>query len=118
MGKAVMVVDDELDNVKITKAILEKEGYEIITANSGDDCLEKLKSGKKPDLILMDIMMPGTPVKEVVAKIKGIKIVYLSSVRMSNKEKDELKKTGNVIDFLEKPYDVKELVRKIKKIIG
>jgi len=47
MGKAVMVVDDELDNVKITKAVLEKEGYEVVTANSGDDCLKKLKSGKK-----------------------------------------------------------------------
>jgi len=73
---------------------------------------------KKPDLILMDIMMPGTPVKEVVAKIKGIKIVYLSSVRMSGEEKVELKKVGNIVDFLEKPYDIKELIEKVKKIIS
>jgi len=112
-----MIVDDEIDNLKVTKTILEKEGYSVITASSGDDCLKKLEKGAKPDLILMDIMMPGTPVKEIIPKIKGTKIIYLSSVGMGDKEKKELN-VGNTVDFIQKPYDVKVLVDKIKKAVA
>ena len=73
MAKKIMVVDDEADIRSSVKTILEKEGYEVITAVNGDDCLKKLEKGK-PDLILLDIMMPGTPVREIVKKIKEVKI--------------------------------------------
>ena len=117
MSKIIMVVDDEPDRLELVKAILGKEEYIIITASSGEDCLKKLKTGKKPDLILMDIIMPGTPVKEVVSKIKGIKIAYFTSAGMSDEEKEKLK-TDNVVDFIEKSVDTKELVKRVKKIIG
>lgn len=113
--KTVMVVDDESDNRTTVKTILKKEGYTVLTANNGDDCLKKLEK-EKPDLILMDIMMPGTPVKEVVKKIKGIKIAYLSVVRVSEAETEELV-SKNIVDFIQKPFDLEDFVRRVKKIL-
>lgn len=110
-----MVVDDEEDNRKAVKLVLEKNGYSVTTAIDGDDCLRLLKD-EKPDLILMDIMMPGTPVIEVVDQIKNIKIAYLSVVRTSEAEKEQLLKNKNVVDFIQKPFDINELIQKVKKL--
>lgn len=117
MPKKIMVVDDEPDNIATVKAVLEQNGYAVESASNGDECLEKLK-GYKPDLILMDIMMPGTPVREVVKQIKDIKIAYLSVVRTSEAEKEELLGQKNLVDFIQKPFDIDELLQKVKKIVG
>ena len=118
-GKTIMVVDDEPDNIETVKMLLEREGYEIIEARNGDECLEELKGMKeKPDLILMDVMMPGTPVKKVVDQIKGIKVAYLTVVRTSEAEKEDLLNSKNVVDFIQKPFDIDDLVKKVKKIVG
>ena len=118
MSKLVMVVDDEADVRSTVKTVLEKKGYEVITASNGDDCLKKLEGGDKPGLILMDIMMPGTPIKEIIPKIKGIKILYFSSVKMSDEEKKGLEKMGNVVGFIQKPFDINEFVKRVKSLIG
>ncbi len=117
MAKKIMVVDDEPDVRATVKTVLEKNGYKVVTAVDGDDCLKKLK-GEKPDLILLDIMMPGTPVREVILKVKGTKIAYLSVVRTSEAEKEDLMKAKNIVDFIQKPFDVKELLTRVKKIVG
>ncbi|MBI4146828.1 response regulator [Candidatus Woesearchaeota archaeon] len=115
--KTIMIVDDEEDIRETAKTICEKAGYEVITAANGDDCLEKLKKAK-PDLILMDIMMPGTPVKEVVKKIKGVPIAYCSVVRTSDAEREQLLQEGNVVDFIQKPFDINDLLRRVKKLVA
>lgn len=111
-----MVVDDEADIRDTVKVILEKEGYTVVTASNADDALKK-EAAAKPVLILMDIMMPGTPVREVVPKLKS-KVAYLSVVRTSEAEKENLTKTKNIVDFIQKPFDVEELIRRVKKITG
>ena len=117
--KTIMVVDDEPDNITTVKTVLEKNGYTVITAVSADDCLKKVEGGEKPNLILMDIMMPGTPVREVIPKLpKSIKIAYLSVVRTSEAEKEDLLKEGNIVDFIQKPFDIDDLLKKVKKIVG
>ncbi len=115
--KLIMVVDDEADNISTVTSVLEANGYDVVSANSGDDCLEKLKTNK-PVLILMDIMMPGTPVRDVVKKIKNIKIAYLSVVRTSEAEKENLLGQSNIVDFIQKPFDINELLTKVKKLVG
>jgi DNA-binding response OmpR family regulator len=115
MPKKIMIVDDEPDIRDTVKTILKKEGYNVVTAVSGDDCLKKIN--EKPDLILMDIMMPGTPTKDIVNKIKGIKIAYLSVVRVSEADKEDLMKNKNIVDYIQKPFNVKELVMRVKKIL-
>ena len=117
MKKTIMVVDDEADIRSTVKSILEKNGYKVVTAVNGDDCLKKLPK-QRVDLILMDIMMPGTPVKEIVPKIKNTKIAYLSVVRTSEAEKEELLKSKNIVDFIQKPFDINDLLKKVKKLVG
>ena len=118
MVKTVMVVDDEPDNVDTVKTVLEKNGYKVLTASNGDHCLKELKKHKKVDLILMDIMMPGTTVREVVSQIKKIKIAYLTVVRTSEAEREQLMKKKNIVDYIQKPFDVDDLLKRVKKIVG
>lgn len=113
MVKKIMVVDDEPDVRSTVKTVLEKNGFQVLEATTGDDCLKKLKTAK-PNLILMDIMMPGTPANEVIPKIKNVKVVYLSVVRTSDAEKEELMKQKNVVGFIQKPFDIDSLVKKVK----
>lgn len=117
MAKTIMFVDDEPDIRETVKVILEKNGFKVVTCVSADECLERLKEAK-PDLILFDIMMPGTPVKEIIPKIKGTKIAYLSVVRISEAEKEDLMKSENIVDFIQKPFDINDLVERVKKIVG
>lgn len=120
MVKQIMIVDDEPDIVESAKVILEREGYRTISAINADECLEKLKK-VTPDLILLDIMMPGMAVKEMLKRIKenkkwrNIKIIYLTVVRMAEAEKADLLKEVNIVDFIEKPFDINDLVRRVKK---
>ena len=115
MPKTVMIVDDEPDIRETVKAVLESKGYRIVAASSGDECLEMLKT-TTPDLILMDIMMPGTPVRKVVRKIKDIKIAYLSVVRTSEAEREELI-SNNIVDFIQKPFDINELATRVDRLL-
>ncbi len=114
MKKKVLVVDDEEDIRNTIKQILEKENYLVETAVDGDDCLKKAKTFN-PDLVLMDIMMPGTPVKEVVKKINN-KVVYISVVRITEAEKENLM-GENVVGFIQKPFDIDDLIKKVKNFI-
>jgi len=115
--KTILVVDDEPDVRDVVKLILEKQSYRVITAIDGDDCLNILHE-ETPDLILLDIMMPGTPVKEIIEKIENIKIAFLSVVRTSEAEKRDLLKQKNIVDFIQKPFDVKDLIRRIGVILN
>jgi len=120
--KKIMIVDDEESLVELVKAILEREGFEVIPAYNGDECLNKLEK-LKPDLILMDMMMPKMTGKETTKKIrenpktKDIKIIFLTVVRLSEIGKDGLKKL-NVLDFITKPFDNADLVNRVKKLLG
>lgn len=111
----IMIVDDEPDIISTVNAVLEANDYDVVTAVDGDDCLEKLPN-QKVDLILMDIMMPGTPVKEVIPQIKDTKIAYLSVVRVSEAEKEDLMKLENIVDFIQKPFDINTLLERVKKL--
>lgn len=117
MAKTIMIVDDEPDVRETVKTVLEANGYAVITASNGDECLEMLKT-MKPNLILMDIMMPGTPVNKVIDQIKDVKIAYLSVVRTSEAEKEELLDSENIVDYIQKPFDVDNLLERVKKLIG
>ncbi len=116
MPKKILVVDDEPDIRESVKMILEKNGYEVITAVDGDQCLEKIQ--ENPDLILLDIMMPGTPVSEVVKQITDIKIAFMSVVRISDARKRGLTNRDNVVDFFQKPFNVTDLIDRVDIILN
>lgn len=121
--KRIMIVDDEENVLELIKVILEREGFEVIPTVSGRECLNKLENGIKPDLILMDMMMPTMTGKDTAKKIredprtKDIKIAFLTVVRLSEVGVDELKKLG-VLDYITKPFDMADLVERVRKLLG
>jgi len=115
--KTILVVDDEADIRESVKMILEPNGYTVVMADNGDDCLEKLKD-LTPDLILLDIMMPGTPVGDIIKKIPDIKIAFMSVVRISEARKKGLCDQNNIVDFLQKPFNVEDLIERVKLHVG
>ena len=117
MVKTILVVDDEPDIRDSVKLILEVNGYKVVTANDGDECL-KILNEVKPDLILLDIMMPGTPVDEIVKQIKNINIAFMSVVRISDARKRGLCSQDNIVDFFQKPFNVSDLVDRVALILN
>jgi len=122
MAKKVMVVDDEENLLELLEAVLEQAGFAVVTASDGKECLQKLKT-VKPDLILLDMMMPGMSGREVCEKIRAdpktrdLKVAFLTVARFSETGKDTLKKM-KVLDYITKPFDNDDLVRRVKKIVG
>ena len=112
----IMIADDEPDIRKSVKTILEKNGYAVVTAVNGDDLLKKLPK-QKVDLILLDIMMSGTPVREIIPQIKNTKIAFLSGIGTSEAEKEDLLKSKNTVDFIQKPFDINNLLARVKKLV-
>lgn len=116
----VMVVDDEPQILFMIKRIFAKDGYDVLTANGGKECLEILES-EKPDIILLDLMMPdmdGYAVCENVksnAKTKDIPVVFVS---VKNGEMNIIKAIElGASDYLTKPITNQLLLTKVKKII-
>jgi CheY-like chemotaxis protein len=121
MSKMIMVVDDEKDLIELVKAVLENAGFQVVGANSGKECLELLKK-VKPDLILMDVMMPEMTGIETTKRIKdnastkNIKVAFLTVARMSGVGKKELEDLGSV-DYITKPFDNEDLVDRVKRAL-
>lgn len=120
--KKIMIVDDEESLIELVRAIMEQEGYEVITAMNGEDAIDKLKTAK-PDLILLDMMMPGMSGREVCDKIrsdpktKNLKIAFLTVAKFSEAGKGVLKEM-KVLDYITKPFDNTDLIKRVKKIVG
>ncbi|NTV23673.1 MAG: response regulator transcription factor [Nanoarchaeota archaeon] len=122
MVKKILVVDDEPHISELVKAVLSVEGYDVKTASDGVSALKFLEK-QKPDLVILDMMMPGMSGREVCEKIranpktKQLKVMFVTVVKFSENGKSELEKM-NVSDYLTKPFDNAELVSRVKKVVG
>jgi len=119
-----MLVDDEKDQIFGIKVALEEtygEEYKVIPAESGKQCFDLLENEEKPDLILLDIMMPEMSGWEVYDKLrdnaswKDIPIVFLTA-RTDRIAENAGEFLGD--DYIEKPVDIKELHNRIEKILA
>lgn len=112
----ILIVDDSMFMRKILKDILSKEGHNIIEAENGAECLAKCDS-EKPDLVLLDIIMPEVDGIEVLKKIgKLAKIVVISAVGQE-KMVEEAKSLG-ALDYIVKPFDNEKVIEAVKKVLG
>ena len=115
----IMVVDDEDSIRAAVKVALELEGFEVSEAESADAAWKKLQKSK-PDLLLLDVMMPGMTPRELIKKIrddtklKDLKIIFVTAVMGA---KEALKDTKGIVATVEKPFDNKKLVAEIKKAL-
>ncbi len=115
--KRIMIVDDDPINLELLAGVLE-DGYQILSLDSGRDCLKALNNFK-PQLILLDIEMPGLDgletCKQIMAHNNEIQVIFISS-RASVEERLEGYNVGGV-DYIVKPINGHELLNKVKLII-
>ena len=113
----IMVVDDSLDSLKMMVEILQAEGYQVLPADSGELALTAIAS-QLPDLILLDIRMPGIDGFEVCRRLKGdgrtryTPIIFLSAE--ADKEERTRVFSAGAVDFVAKPFQREELLARIK----
>ena len=118
MGKTkILVVDDDPNILQLINLYLTREGFEVVTAEAGDEALRKFKSDP-PNMMLLDVMLPGMDGWQVcreVRKVSNIPVIMLTA-------KDETfdKVLGLELgadDYIVKPFDTKELVARMKAVL-
>lgn len=122
MANKIMIVDDEPDVVDLVKLVLKSEGYEVVTANSGKEALEKMVK-EMPDLVLLDIMMPQMDGWEVYNHIKSNTTTKDIPVAMLTAKSQSIDKmiglhVVQVDDYITKPFGRAELLERVKKILS
>ncbi|HLR72663.1 MAG TPA: response regulator YycF [Pseudogracilibacillus sp.] len=114
MSLKVLVVDDEKPIADILKFNLEKEGYEVIVAHDGDDAIE-LAEKEDPDLILLDIMLPGKDGNEVCREVRKTKTMPIIMLTAKDDEIDKvLGLELGADDYVTKPFSNRELIARVK----
>jgi len=119
--KRILLADDEEDIKTVVTMFLESQGYEVVTAYDGLDTLEKVRS-EKPDLILLDIMMPVLDGYEVCKRLKEdeqtahIPILILSAAAHAESVKRGLK--AGAQDYIIKPFEPEKLHEKIEQVLA
>jgi two-component system alkaline phosphatase synthesis response regulator PhoP len=120
MSKKVLVVDDEPEMLNLMKFTLEQGKYEVVTCDTGRNAWAAIIDNK-PDLILLDVMLPGIDGYSLQIKIsqddltKGIPIVIMTALEPS---RTLFKKFEQVKGFMTKPFKTDDLLQKVEEIIG
>lgn len=112
----ILAVDDLEDNLFLLQTVLESEGYEVETATSGSDALAKI-SQLQPDLVLLDVMMPGMTGIEVTQRIRKNQNLHELPVVLITAYGEAQAQQGIKVganDYLRKPLDLQELLAKVR----
>ena len=118
--QTILIVDDQTQNRKVLETLLWPEGYRILTAANGEDALKAI-AAHSPDLILLDIMMPGMDGYELATVLKAdsstssIPIIMVTS--LSGRDARLAALDAGAEEFLTKPVDRKELWLKIRNLL-
>lgn len=108
--KTIAIIDDDVHIGNMIGEVLQGEGYNIIRAYSGTEALYLL-SNNKPDLVLLDLMLPGLSGEEVLTHIQNVPVIVVSA-KVDVDSKVSLLLSG-AADYLTKPFDTKELLARI-----
>lgn len=121
MPKKILAVDDERHIVRLVQINLQKEGYEVVTAGNGREALEKVKS-EKPDLIVMDVMMPEMDGFEALEHLKADEVTAkIPVIMLTAKAQDADVFSGwqkGADLYLTKPFNPSELLTFVKRIFA
>lgn len=108
--KKILIVDDDIYIGDMLEEALAREGYRVLRAYSGTEALLVL-SGDRPDLVLLDLMLPGLDGEEVLAQMEGIPVIIVSAKIDIDHKVDLL--LGGAADYVTKPFSTKELLARI-----
>ncbi len=109
--KTILVIDDDPQINQLLQDALSREGYSVLHAYSGTEALLVLEK-RRPDLILLDLMLPGLSGEELLPRIKEIPVIVVSA-KVDVEDKVNLL-LGGAADYLTKPFSVGELLARIK----
>ncbi len=117
----VMIVDDNRDIAETLKTIMEIEKHETEVSYNGEEFLSKVET-VKPDLVLLDVMMPGLKTKEILTRLKekgldNLRIILITVVRFSDEERKFLVEQFKIRDYITKPFDMPDLVNRVRKAL-
>ena len=118
MGK-ILVVDDEKETVELFRLLLDKESHEVLTALGGEEALALLKR-QVPHLILLDVTMPKMDGYTFMAHLQEEEATRdIPVMVLTGREgmKDTFQMFTNVVDFVPKPFDIKELRARIQAVL-
>lgn len=108
--KNLLIIDDDIHIGNMLEETLTKEGYGVFRAYSGTEALLLLEK-TRPDLVLLDLMLPGLKGEEVLSKIRGIPVIVVSAKTETDNKVNLL--LGGAVDYVTKPFEVKELLARI-----
>lgn len=108
--KTIAVIDDDIHIGNLVEEVLNKEGYQVMRAYSGTEAV-MLLSRNTPDLVLLDLMLPGLSGEEVLPHIKDIPVIVVSA-KVDVQDKVSLLMNG-AADYITKPFDMSELLARI-----
>ena len=112
--KKILIIDDDIDIGNMLEETLIKEGYETSRAYSGTEAILLLEHAK-PDLVLLDLMLPGLNGEEVLPKIKNIPVIIISAkIDIDNKVNLLL---NGAVDYMTKPFGVLELQARVRSLL-
>ncbi len=116
----ILVVDDEQDLVKLLRYHLEKDGYKVLCAYNSDDALFLVRK-ERPELIILDLMLPGTDGLEVCKKLKADQELANTAIVMLTAKGEEADITLGLKlgadDYMTKPFSPKELVARVQAVL-
>src|SRR6266508_2478525 len=113
----ILVVDDEPAIVRLVRTKLQADGYAVITADRGEKALEILED-ERPDLVVLDLMMPGIDGFETLRRIRGGSQVPVIMLTARAGDADRLKGfQGGADDYLTKPFNPDELAARVAAVL-
>ena len=117
IGKKVLLVDDDIDSLRLNRIIFINAGAQVVTANDGLEGISKLHS-HRPDLVILDVMMPGGSGFEVckqIRKISNVPVIMLTarSFAIPKEQQEELQ----ISNCLSKPFSPRELLCNIEDVL-
>lgn len=117
----IMIVEDNEDVAEGLKAIMESVGHNAAVTYSGEDFLGKVDDFN-PDLVLLDILMPGLKTREVLDEVNrkelDFKVILVTAVLLSKEELNDLKEEYKIVDYILKPFTVVDLIDRVKRALG
>jgi CheY-like chemotaxis protein len=116
-SKKIMIVDDEKDFAESLAFLLDTEGFKSTVATSGHELLERVKADR-PDLILLDVMMPAYNGLEVLTALRGVPKYKAVPVILMSASAEPKQSQRTWVDFIAKPTDIDILLTKVRKVLG
>ncbi len=116
-GASILVVDDEREIVRSLQRSLSAHGYTVFTASTGEEAIEKV-SEHRPDLLLLDLLLPGMSGLEVCRQVRAISNLPIIVLSVKNTERDKVEALDlGADDYVAKPFGIKEVLARVRVVL-